>query len=160
MANKKVMKAWVAALRSGDYTQCQGALRRNNGDSGYCCLGVLADIAVKQPELGDVALPAIKWNGSPGAMYSTADSLAWTTDNGTRRNEQAMPPEEIRWWAGIPNWTVDRNNTTIPEDDQWLVEAEAAGEDPGRIPFTHLNDTVHATFGEIADMIEKEYIDA
>lgn len=35
-------KAWVAALRSGKYEQCHGALK--NG-IGYCCLGVLAEIS-------------------------------------------------------------------------------------------------------------------
>lgn len=32
---------WVAALRSGNYKQCQNDLR---GRDGFCCLGVLADI--------------------------------------------------------------------------------------------------------------------
>ena len=33
---------WVAALRSGDYKQATGSLRKPAGD---CCLGVLCDIA-------------------------------------------------------------------------------------------------------------------
>jgi hypothetical protein len=33
---------WVAALRSGDYKQGTGVLRRN--DDTFCCLGVLCDI--------------------------------------------------------------------------------------------------------------------
>ena len=36
-----VKKRWVAALRSGDYTQGKGALRRGDG---FCCLGVLCDV--------------------------------------------------------------------------------------------------------------------
>jgi len=39
--NHEVKKAWVEALRSGEYKQCTGQLRR--GDS-YCCLGVLCNL--------------------------------------------------------------------------------------------------------------------
>ena len=37
----KVKKAWVGALRSGNYDQIEGYLRLGNG---YCCLGVLCDL--------------------------------------------------------------------------------------------------------------------
>jgi hypothetical protein len=51
--NQEIKKLWVAALRSGEYKQAIGMLRR--GDS-FCCLGVLCnlhaqanpDIAAKQ----------------------------------------------------------------------------------------------------------------
>lgn len=52
---------WLAALRSGTYTQAKEALRRDNG--GYCCLGVLCDIKevtwVKQNNLFGVSIPAM-----------------------------------------------------------------------------------------------------
>lgn len=35
--------AWVAALRSGQYTQCTGTLENMNGHN--CCLGVFAHVA-------------------------------------------------------------------------------------------------------------------
>lgn len=38
---KSVMKKWVAALRSGEYTQTQMALKSNGS---YCCLGVLCKV--------------------------------------------------------------------------------------------------------------------
>lgn len=37
----KLLNSWVAALRSGKYSQ---ARQRMRGDQGYCCLGVLCDI--------------------------------------------------------------------------------------------------------------------
>lgn len=37
--------AWLAALRSGEYTQGMRALR--TGGNGFCCLGVAADLLVK-----------------------------------------------------------------------------------------------------------------
>jgi len=39
-----IAKEWVAALRSGEYKQIRGTLHNNDG---YCCLGVLCDLAVK-----------------------------------------------------------------------------------------------------------------
>ena len=35
-------RAWIAALRSGEYEQCAGSLRRNGR---YCCLGVACEIS-------------------------------------------------------------------------------------------------------------------
>lgn len=40
---KSIMKKWVAALRSGEFTQIQGALEN---PSGNCCLGVLCNLAL------------------------------------------------------------------------------------------------------------------
>jgi hypothetical protein len=36
-------KAWLAALRSGEYKQCRDTLKSING--GFCCLGVACDIS-------------------------------------------------------------------------------------------------------------------
>ena len=39
---KELKEKWVEALRSGSYNQCAGLLRSVDG---FCCLGVLADVA-------------------------------------------------------------------------------------------------------------------
>ena len=48
MLKKNVKKAWVKALRSGEYKQGKERLCRQNaeGELEFCCLGVLADIAL------------------------------------------------------------------------------------------------------------------
>lgn len=43
--NSDIKKKWLVALRSGKYSQCRGAFRK---EDGFCCLGVLAD--VMQPD--------------------------------------------------------------------------------------------------------------
>ena len=43
--NPKVKELWLTALRSGDYARAEGKL---SDGIGYCCLGVLCDIASKQ----------------------------------------------------------------------------------------------------------------
>jgi hypothetical protein len=45
MMNSEIKKAWVEALRSGEYEQGFGAL---NITGKYCCLGVLCDLAAKR----------------------------------------------------------------------------------------------------------------
>lgn len=42
--NPKVKQMWVGALRSGTYEQTKGTL---TDGKGYCCLGVLCDLARK-----------------------------------------------------------------------------------------------------------------
>jgi hypothetical protein len=41
---RKVMKRWIAALRSGKYKQGKNALRTHDR---FCCLGVLCDLNAK-----------------------------------------------------------------------------------------------------------------
>ena len=58
--NPEIKAQWLAALRSGEYQQTNGALRREqpDGSVGYCCLGVLCEVLAKdgkiefEPELG------------------------------------------------------------------------------------------------------------
>lgn len=44
----KNLKAWIRALRSGEYKQTKGALakQRPDGTDGFCCLGVVADVCL------------------------------------------------------------------------------------------------------------------
>lgn len=44
--NQEIKARWVTALRSGEYKQGIGMLRRENGD--FCCLGVLCDLHSKE----------------------------------------------------------------------------------------------------------------
>lgn len=101
--NKTIKQKWLKALRSGKYKQTQGYLKN---EGGYCCLGVLCDLAAKEG-IGtwdgdyfssgyitvDGLLPArvMKWAGlsrNYGITYkkSTLDSL---NDNGSSFKEIA-----------------------------------------------------------------------
>lgn len=66
---------WLAALRSGTYSQTKGYLRT---DEGYCCLGVACDVA-----------------GIPSERLSTT---AWNF--GRYRMDQVLP-EEGEEWLGV-----------------------------------------------------------
>lgn len=43
--NPQVKEKWLNALRSGEYQQTQHRLRR---EGGFCCLGVLCDLYIKE----------------------------------------------------------------------------------------------------------------
>ena len=53
MMNPEIKAKWVAALRSGEYTQTTGALRSED-ESGHshCCLGVLCEISKRETGFG------------------------------------------------------------------------------------------------------------
>ena len=46
--NPQIKQKWVDALRSGEYQQTQNRLHDENG---FCCLGVLCDLYLKENQL-------------------------------------------------------------------------------------------------------------
>jgi hypothetical protein len=46
--NPQIKQKWVSALRSGEYQQTQ---RRLHDENGFCCLGVLCDLYLKENQL-------------------------------------------------------------------------------------------------------------
>lgn len=49
MMNPEIKAKWVAALRSGEYTQTSGSLK---SEDGHCCLGVLCEISKLETGFG------------------------------------------------------------------------------------------------------------
>lgn len=90
-----IKKQWIEALRSGDYYQTRGTLHRlveSDADGsftreGYCCLGVLCELAV-----GEDVITTQKVPGMARMEY---------VDPGTGRSEQALLPYPVRSWAGL-----------------------------------------------------------
>lgn len=80
--NPDIKAQWLQALRSGEYQQGKGFLRRI--DNSYCCLGVLCDLAVKA-EI--IRTPLLK---ASGAMYGYGDG-----------GSAAGLPDVVRDWAGL-----------------------------------------------------------
>lgn len=83
--NKDIADKWVAALRSGKYSQTIGRLRADTSDEGeaetsYCCLGVLCDLHSKETGAGE-------WSG-----------LDYRCKGG---HGFEIPPDEVVSWAGV-----------------------------------------------------------
>lgn len=72
-----IKKKWVKALRSGKYRKAKGALKTTKG---YCCLGVLTDLYLKETKQ--------KWEGGASGVYR----------HGT---QTAVLPEDVMKWAGL-----------------------------------------------------------
>ena len=80
--NQEIKKAWVAALRSGDYQQGVGLLHyKKDGQDKYCCLGVLCELAV-----GGGVIPAGQLNADGQYQYN---------------NSLYMPSSIVLDWAGL-----------------------------------------------------------
>jgi len=93
---KDVAEKWVAALRSGAYTQTRCVLRDVVGvvDS-YCCLGVLCDLHRK-------SCPTGSWDGDGGYTTKARGARAYNT-------EFDVPTPEVVRWAEL-----DEANPTMP----------------------------------------------
>lgn len=115
--NAEVKKKWVNALRSGDYHQGRGRLRkRRNPESTkdrnldlFCCLGVLCDLYDPEGWEGDLYLGASvfppleveKWAGlsvdgsygEPNRVNVCVDLV--TMNDGENPDEYAFDFEEI-----------------------------------------------------------------
>jgi hypothetical protein len=76
---KEVADKWADALESGNFKQTSGALRRGGSDEGFCCLGVLCELAiedgVKIPVTYDDELQKYLYNDNFG--YPPAEVVSW-----------------------------------------------------------------------------------
>jgi len=125
---------WLAALRSGDYSQDTGQLQ---GGDGFCCLGVACDVFQKETGL---KLPVNQLGYiAGGSLFSYEDE-----DLGA----DFVSPSEVQEWLGLRH--------RAGEFEQKVLDGL------GLIPELHkhvhslvsLNDTALMTFEQIADVIE------
>jgi hypothetical protein len=126
--NPEVKALWLAALRSGEYQQTKGKLRRtddnDNYSAGYCCLGVLCDVAVKNGL--DLKVETIDGKFSGYVEYNgNADTL----------------PDAVQGWAGLHEG--DPEVRYVDSDD-----------DEGMSSLSGANDDLRWDFSQIADAIE------
>jgi hypothetical protein len=133
--NREVRDEWVRRLRSGDYDQGTGGLRRlvdgatADGPARYCCLGVLCEVA---RERGLVALEGT----------STYRSVALPHEGGYGG---VLPPTVARW-AGL----YDHDEGTDGGVDPVVLG----------LSLSRWNDVGStgggpATFAQLADLIEE-----
>lgn len=84
-SSDEVFDLWMKALRSGEYKQTEGRLRRDNS---FCYLGVLYDLAVK-----DGGTPwGSFWHKPEGAFISESNGLP--------------PPEITSFMFGDEHWVI------------------------------------------------------
>lgn len=113
--NPEVKALWMAALRSGEYHQAMGSLHYRSEIPGFCCLGVLCDLAVKAGVTDQRAIP----NG---------ERTGYRCNNGTY--ETAYLPDTVLEWAGLTH-----ANPTV-------ADTSLAFENDRRRPFTEIADLI------------------
>lgn len=148
--NVEAMRAWVAALRSGEYQQGTGRLTTKTYDkerdtivTKHCCLGVACVLAKEQ--------------GLPLAVHvDSLDLTVYTDENGSSSTTiwptavtdfytpAALPSDRMR---GVLKVQIPPSLATRP-----LLVGAWAGE------LAWLNDSAGFTFNEIADCIEYTFL--
>lgn len=101
----EIKAKWLTALRSGDYQQGKGYLRRQvDGSDQYCCLGVLCDLYSK--EFG------VEWQGGldvitflGNSSYLPEEVQDWSGVNGSGSAESMLDYE-----CNSLSWVNDQNN--------------------------------------------------
>jgi hypothetical protein len=79
--NKKNIKKWVDALRSGKFKQTKGMLKNRKGE--YCCLGVACEISDKIDGWEDSLAPFYEIGAAvfpkrfKGALYLPTSVMEW-----------------------------------------------------------------------------------
>ena len=130
--DQRVKELWLKALRSGEYDQSTHQLKTVTMDGfGYCCLGVLCDLYIKDTGNG-------KWDyvGLNGWIVDDDEAGSLSSD------VELIPT--VAQWAGLSS------DPTLPFTFQML------NGEPGNREFTYLaslNDN-GCTFSQMADLIE------
>jgi hypothetical protein len=107
--NPDIKVRWVEALRSNNYKQAKGYLKT---EDGFCCLGVLCDIAVQD---GVIAAPVKQSNTFDLVHYGYG-----------RAEDTGELPTEVADWAGL-----DSYNPLVREDDESLASLVDWNDDYG-----------------------------
>jgi len=140
--NLELIKEWVKALRSGEYTQGKRALR--DTENKFCCLGVLCDITKEKLNL--------EWG-------LWADEIADELVEGEvyhigKEKCGGVLPFEVSQYLGAEldhRVVIKTDNSKIPEEVNNSLRFNYTY-------LTDLNDDYGLTFNEIADILEEEFL--
>lgn len=134
----EVAEKWVKALRSGEYKQTQGSLQHtkevHEGPEGFCCLGVLCDVAVKE----GLDIPVTPLDNGQVRYGNAGDARVGSL------------PNAVMEWAGL---TATDPYLTVPNpkhDPNYEYSSEMMDQS-----LSTLNDTFNYTLEKIADIIEE-----
>jgi hypothetical protein len=135
----EIKSRWITALRSGDYEQTH---RRLADRDGYCCLGVLCEIAVQDQVV----------------FSSTGPSgiKVYTSKLNSLDIEEAIPPTAVKDWAGLP----DQNPIFLFQADRLpagTYDSTYVTDGKVSVSLSALNDSFGFTFDMIADVIEENF---
>jgi hypothetical protein len=132
---KPVKKAWLKALRSGEYKQARYSLRRETPEGGYkyCCLGVLCDLHRKIVKKAGA-------NWTRPSTYGEDDSYV-------------LPIPVIKWaFEIVPQTKAKVKKRRITKESLCGLADPIL---PDHTSLVDLNDKKQYSFTKIAQKIEK-----
>jgi hypothetical protein len=132
--NPAIKTRWIKALRSGDYRQNIGELKRN---CYFCAVGVLCDLAVQDG--------VAKW-GDPG--HGTVECIL-DLDNSVPETFAEFDVASIYPCPSIYTWL----DSSLEEANLGIIMGMNDG--GGDLP-TFVKDSNVKSFTEIADFLEKD----
>lgn len=145
---QEIKDRWVHALRSGAYKQTPSVLHRLEGDperpAGYCCLGVLCDLFVKDGQINSHVVSGAEHFGASAAAVSLPHEVysacGFTSD---------MPtvPVEAKDKLRVLDMTMH-----LPQVKTMDLIGHFAGNE--EVSLAYMNDC-NVPFGIIADLISK-----
>lgn len=151
---QEIIDRWIAKLRSGEYTQTNGFLQntvdRLDRPVGYCCLGVLCEIAVE-----DGILSKETWD-TGSIAYGTEE------DFGVGEYQMSFLPSSSAEYFGrnaaaanvdVTNVYFDVTDVQEKLDMQDVSSYDRFG-DKIVLSASTLNDHHKFTFNDIADLLE------
>lgn len=151
--NKQLVTEWIHALRSGEYKQTRGVLRDK---TGYCCLGVLADVAIK--------IGAIK--GSWEEEENVCKKCEWTHP----RKQMVFVDGDTQECKKLPNQILPLLGDRINNVGVWHLDDDPTSAYHHSMIFEmngdfHCNSLTSAndagvSFKSIADVIEQIFPEA
>lgn len=145
--NQEIKARWVAALRSGEYPQ---AINRLRAEGGYCCLGVLCELAVADGVISNLGM-----GEDDGFLYGI-NPEGQMTGSEPETSDTVLPKAVIEW-AGIER--IDGGAPVVTPDESWIPKLNLS------IPPKSLDEIPHElaglndqgmSFTDIADIIEEQ----
>lgn len=95
---QEIVDIWIPALESGEYPKTTGALRIINDDiperAGYCCLGVLCDLYIKETGNGGWIIRKFILGGSQAQVVQFQIK-------GEKDLYTGNLPKQVLIWAGM-----------------------------------------------------------
>ncbi len=132
--NPRIKKLWLESLRSGEYTQGEGRLRRNDK---HCCLGVLCELAVVE---GIIEKPGLDRLGRETYLY------------GLQADDSNLP-KAVSYWANLSS-----RDGLLPVEIKTGTKIGNTGRiTQGSIGSLMTMNDSGFTFLEIADVIEEQF---
>ena len=144
--NQEIKARWVAALRSGEYPQ---AINRLRFEDGYCCLGVLCELAVADGVISNLGM------GEDGGFLYGINPEGQMA-GGEPETSTTVLPKAVIEWAGIER--IDSGSPMVTADESWIPKLNLhTVKSPDELPseLAGLND-LGMSFTDIADIIEEQ----